>query len=44
MQDSIWESRLLDQYDVKGTGWMYRVLFPEGKVFFSSQYENRPLG
>jgi hypothetical protein len=32
------ERRQLNQFGDEGTGWMYRVLFPEGKVFFSSQY------
>jgi len=44
MQDSIWEPRQLNQYGDEGSGWLYRVLFPEGKVSISSQYWNSPWG
>lgn len=38
MQDGMWEPRQLNQYGDEGIGWLYRVLFPEGKVSISSQY------
>jgi hypothetical protein len=38
MQDSIWEPRQLNWYGDEGTGWIFSVLFPEGKVFLFSQY------
>jgi len=44
MQYSIWEPRQLNQYGDEGTGWLYRVLFPEGKVSISSEYWNSPWG
>jgi hypothetical protein len=34
MQGSIWEPGRLNQYGDEVTGWMYRVLFLEGKVLW----------